>query len=418
MDINLSYALSKITLNEELAKSLRLAVDGLFNDMRYLDPLELNISEYNQRYLKGHLQSLPIALQRYAWILGGALSQLRKPLADTVFIEYGGGTGFLSLLAKRLGIGTVIYNDIYDVSCRDSEGIARTLGCVADYYVEGVIDDLVAFCNKHNIKCDSMGSNAVLEHIYDIDNFLSKLQLLSHEGTTMVHATDANMFFYPYAKSVSKQQKEVETRDRQRQWGWKERDCLSAYQNERKKIITSYMPNLNDDEIECLAKVTRGLMHNDILKAVDGYVHSRELPTLIEHPTNTCDPYTGNWTEHLMNPYYLVETLVSNGFDAKVLPVFWAELYTSSIRNLPKLFNYMIRISNTPLYFSRGYALYAQYSGFFSHQTHRHHIYKCRRSHLWWYFMSALWKLLYGLYDLYKRITQTNCVKFLLNLRK
>jgi len=234
MDIDLSYVLSKTPLNRELAERLQLAVNSLFSDMRYVNPSELDISEFTQRYLKQYLQTLHGALQRYAWILGGALSRPRKPLANIVFIEYGGGTGFLSLLAKRLGIGTVIYNDIYDVSCRDAEKIAQALECSADYYVQGDIDDLVAFCNKHNIKCDSMGSNDVLEHIYDIDDFLSKLCLLSHEGTTMVHAT-ANMFFYPYVKQISKKQKEVETRDRQRQWGHKERDCLLAYQNGGKR---------------------------------------------------------------------------------------------------------------------------------------------------------------------------------------
>ena len=37
------------------------------------------------------------------------------PLNKFTFIEYGGGTGLLSLLAKECNIGTVIYNDIYDL---------------------------------------------------------------------------------------------------------------------------------------------------------------------------------------------------------------------------------------------------------------------------------------------------------------
>lgn len=429
-DISLSHTLSKAPCNKELAERLKIAVNSLHNEFRYIDPLELNISQFNQRYLKDQLQNLDTTLKRYAWILGVALSQLREPLSDTTFIEYGGGTGFLSILARELGIGTVIYNDIYDISCKDAKEIARTLGRCADHYVHGNIDDLVSFCDKYNIKRDSMASNDVIEHIYDIDDFLSKLSLLSHRSTTVTHATGANMFFYPFVKFVTQKHKETETRDRQRLYSQQERecllayqagypDCLSAYQNERKKIIKSYMPNLGNDETERLAKATRGFRQEDIHKCVDCYVQSKKLPKLIEHPTNTCDPYTGNWAEHLMNPYYLAETLKSNGFDVELLPLFWCEAQSSPIKNLVlKSLNFMIRISNAPLYFSRGFVIYAQYSGSFSRLTHRHHIYECRRSYLWWYLMLPLWQLLYYSYDLHRRITQSNWRRFLLKLRK
>lgn len=247
---------------------------------------------------------------------------------------------------------------------------------------------------------------------------------------TEAHASGANIFFYPYVKLVTKKQKEAETRDRQRQGGHKERGCLlayqagypdslSAFQNERKEIIKSYMSNLGNDEIERLAKATRGFRQDDIVKAVDDYVQSKKLPKLIEHPTNTCDPYTGNWAEHLMNPYYLAETLTSNGFDVELLPLFRCEARSSPIKNLVlKSLNFMIRISNAPLYFSGGYAIYAQYSGSFSRLTHRHHIYECRRSYLWWYLMLPLWQLLYYSYVLHRQITQTDWRRFLLKLRK
>lgn len=205
-----------------------------------------------------------------------------------------------------MGIGTVIYNDIYDIFCKDAKEIAKTLGCEADYYVAGDIDDLVAFCNRRGLKCDAMGSYDVLEHIYDIDAFCRKLHQLSHEGTTMIHSSGANMFVYPIVKSESKRQREVEIRGREEKWGHKKRDCLSAYLKEREKIIRACAPDLNDDEIKQMAINTRGLIRDDIIKCVGQYIESKEFPQLIEHPTNTCDPYTGNWMEHLVNPYSCV----------------------------------------------------------------------------------------------------------------
>src|SRR5665811_2065399 len=88
--------------------------------------------------------------------------------------------------------------------------------------------------------------------------------------------------------------------------------------------------------------------------------------------------------DSLMNPFYLVETLKSNGFEAKVLPVFWPESHSSLIRNLPqKILNRMMIMSKEPLYFSAFYAIYMRYNGLFPPLEHSQHRYKCLRSYLW-----------------------------------
>lgn len=45
-------------------------------------------------------------------------------VSANVFVDYGAGTGIMSLLAREMGFGAVLYVDIYDVSCRDAELIA------------------------------------------------------------------------------------------------------------------------------------------------------------------------------------------------------------------------------------------------------------------------------------------------------
>lgn len=388
------YNYHKSPRSSQLAKRLEAAANSLFNDLRNIKPLDLNISEYNQRYLKDKLQNLESELARDAYIVGSTLCESRKSLEGIVFIEYGGGTGFLSLLSKKLGIGTVIYNDIYDISCKDAKKIAQILGCEADYYVQGAIDDLVEFCRGHRIKGDCIGSYDVLEHIYDTDDFGRKLHLISHKGTTMMHGSVASMFFYPYVKSVSKKQIEAETKDREEEWGHKKRDCLLAYSKERRKIITEYAPSLSESETERMVTNTRGLMRDDILKCVDRYVERKEFPKLIEHPTNTCDPYTGNWQEHLVNPYHLQETLSFNGFDAKVLPCYWGNRNNFLENRIASILNRIIRISSTHigLHVCAYYSIYAKYNGKFSDEIHKQHIYRCRRSPTW-YIAMILWEV-------------------------
>lgn len=388
------YKYRKTPLMIEFAKRLETAANSLFNDLQSINPLELNISEYNRRYLQNKLKNLESSLAVYADIVGSVLCRSVESLKDFVFIEYGGGTGFLSLLSKKMGVGTVVYNDIYDVSCKDAQEIAQILGCKAEYYVQGDIDSLVEFCRKYQIKGDGIASYDVIEHIYDIDDFCRKLHLISNEGATMMHASGANIFFYPDVKRVMKKQIEDETKDREEDWGHKKRDCLLSYSKERGKIIRDYCPGLNENKIERMVTHTRGLIRDDILKCVDRYIAYKEFPKLIEHPTNTCDPNTGNWAEHLMNPYYLQETLSLNGFEAKVLPRCWGNRHNSLENTIAKIVNRIIRISNMHigLHICSYMAIYATYSGTFTDEVHRQHIYKCRRSPIW-YFMVVIWEV-------------------------
>ena len=48
----------------------------------------------------------------YADCLQRGLQAIQTPISDVTLIDYGGGTGFLSILAKSIGIGQVIYIDL------------------------------------------------------------------------------------------------------------------------------------------------------------------------------------------------------------------------------------------------------------------------------------------------------------------
>jgi len=338
---------------------------ALQQDLATLDLDKLGISEYIQMYLESKINRA--VLTRAEYVLGQAL-QGRKP-EDCCLIDYGSGVGTLSLLAKKLEIGKVIYNDIYDISCRDARTIAVAVGAEADYYVEGDIDKLIQFCTEHDIKADAIVSQDVLEHIYDIEGFLSKLHLISHEGTVLVHTSGANMFHPQVAEAEIKLQLQVETTGIERKKGYKERDCYTAFRTARAKIITEYAPSLTSLEVQILANNTRGLWQIDILNAVDNYIATGIFPTVIGHPTNTCDPYTGNWAEHLINPYYLVEVLSDNGFKARVLP----GKQVSSDKFISKV-NACILNSLSwlgRLYFSSYYSLHAVYNKNHSTKTRR-----------------------------------------------
>ncbi len=360
--------------------------EGLQHDLGRLKPSDLGISEYSQMYLNTKLQSLPRALARAVYIINSVQGGNGRCL-----IEYGGGIGLLSMLAKRMG-ATVVYNDIYGVSCRDARTVARAVSTEADHYVEGGIDELVEFCMQHGIAADAVVSQDVLEHVYDIDDFLSKLHLISHG--TMMHTSGANVFFPPSVRELAKTHVKAETEDRERKWGHKERDCLRAFSKVRATIIGDYVPSLGADEVRELATRTRGLAGRDILKSVKRCLATREYPETIEHPTNTCDPYTGNWAERLMNPYYLQETLSFSGFSAKVLPTPWPSGNGVISRLAAGTLN--VLASAGGLYFTSTYSLYGRYNGKFSNGAHRQEMYLYPYSPLW-PVASLFWKIIYRL---------------------
>lgn len=237
------YNNARLPGDDSLLKLVNAAAIRLARRLETLKKADLHISDYSKRYLLSSLEDLGNTLQRYTFILSWALAELDTPLDKTVFIDYGGGIGILALLAKEVDIGTVVYNDIYDVSCEDARVIALAAENMADYYVQGDIEDLLRFLQRHSMNCHAIASYDVIEHIYDIDHFLKSLAGISEKSLTMVMASGANPYNPLIKKKIVRQQIQAEFEDRDRQWGHKERDSLMAYLRARKAIISMQHPH-------------------------------------------------------------------------------------------------------------------------------------------------------------------------------
>jgi hypothetical protein len=99
------------------------------------------------------------------------------------------------------------------------------------------------------------------------------------------------------------------------EWGSRKRDKNNASIEVRKRIIREHINTLNHNEIEKLAASTRGKRKDDIIKCVDRYIATGVMTPALAHPTNTCDPHTGSWFEHLL-PIREYEKLIErNGFE-------------------------------------------------------------------------------------------------------
>lgn len=108
--------------NKNLCRKIDLATYKLFSKLKKIEINKLDISEYNMCYLNNkNLNQIFIYSQILYYILS-------ENININNFLDYGGGTGLLSLLAIECGVPNVFYNDIYNISCRDAETIAKELG--------------------------------------------------------------------------------------------------------------------------------------------------------------------------------------------------------------------------------------------------------------------------------------------------
>jgi SAM-dependent methyltransferase len=283
-------------------------------------PLEmLDLSDYSKNYLGFLVGDIWETLGRYEQVIKKALSHSYKDVSVMTLVDYGGGTGLLSLLAKEMGFKSVIYNDIFEGSCDDVAVLARACELKIDATICGDATDLVDYLNKNAIQADLIVSYDVIEHVYDVKKNFQAFCQLEINPEVIVYGSGANIRNPFYTHSVKRDQLSVENKDREQSYGHKPSDSLKSYLNIRKAIITQSAAGLGEAEVEFLGRSTRGLIKSDIEKVVEKYVLTGEFNYEIKHPTNTCDPLTGNWCEHLLEFEWLRSTAQSFGFKPKIL---------------------------------------------------------------------------------------------------
>ncbi len=339
------YANAVIRGDAELLGRIDAAAKILHQKLERVDLKALGISEYNQRYLGSKLLNLIGELQTYTFLLSLALDG-EKSLDNFVFVDYGGGSGVMSLLAKELGVGRVIYNDIYDVSCTDAALLAKAIGVLIDDYVCGDIEALIDFVDTRHYSVNAICSYDVIEHIYDIDAYLRRIPTFSKgQPFRIVFGSGANIRNPVIRRALERAHLRYEREDRRKEFGHKNRDALEGFLAIRKQIVVAHAPELPEAVHGQLAAATRGLMKPDIEATVDEYRSTGRVSYHPDHPTNTCDPWTGNWQEHLMKTARLELILREAAIHVEVLPGYWAYSERTERRLVKSALNFCINWS-------------------------------------------------------------------------
>lgn len=318
-----NYTMSPIFyINKKFSYS-SIAKNKLYNKLIKLNVDDLNISDYNKRYLKEIINNLHWFLEIYEEILLALIFELNLDIGKSNFLDYGGGTGILSLFACELGFNKIFYNDIYDVSVRDAKVIAESLGYYLDDYISGDVNVLVNYSKDNGEYFNAIGCLDVLEHIYDLKEFFDKIIYTIDEKSAILMCSTANSYNEKIVKKLEKFHDELEYNDRKEEYGHKQIDTLKAYYKIRKEIIEKYLSSnniqLDNEVINKLVIATKGLYKKDIISATLNFLKYKTLPQVEKKfPSNTCDPLSGNWGEHLIDFDKLISEIDNKAFKINI----------------------------------------------------------------------------------------------------
>lgn len=344
----------KSTLNKSSKKIERKILD--------LDINRLNVSNYFKKNILYRQNNIKDELKKYSFILTKLLTGNQIPLEKYVLVDYGAGYGILGLLAKEMGIGTVIYNDIYDGYAVDFIEFSNKINMNVDHVHVGDLDDLNIFLLQNKLQINGLISYDVLEHIYDLNKWVKSLSMTPSQDLIIIKGSGANPKNPNISLTLMLDAYYRENNDREFKSGDNEIDCYESYLGVRKKIIKKKFDLLDEISVNLFARLTRGMIEDDIVSAINLYLDTNTLPKELSHPTNTCNPYTGSWDEHLINFEWLLKLFENYGFTSSINPGIYHKIPLKISLSTAQMlyYNYLIKskkrnrddlISVSPFYF-------------------------------------------------------------------
>jgi 2-polyprenyl-3-methyl-5-hydroxy-6-metoxy-1,4-benzoquinol methylase len=323
--------------DDELARQINEKANQLYQQLRVLDINDTAIDDFGKHYFSSHHAGnrLFFSIQSSADIIYRSVKLVNKDISDTSFIDYGAGLGTLFLLAGKIGFKKTYFNDYFPRWAVYAKIICDKLDTKVDDFISGDIDAVINYGKVNDTSFDIVASRNVVEHIYSLESFYSKLfrSGLTHvcysTTTANYHNLAMRLKHYWYHLKVEK----------------------DFYKKQREEYIKELKPGTGTADMEQLVKLTRGRAFTDFNEAVDLYFSNKPIPPVASLGTNTCDCRTGVWAEHLVTRQNYFDIIGKAGFSVTYTAGFWDTHYQYAILNLfTRFLNSIIKIAG-----SKGY---------------------------------------------------------------
>lgn len=265
---------------------------------------EIGMSPYSQRYMDtvfGSKFRRNYNLTKYGHILSNALERFEPDqISDVTFVDYGGGHGVLSLLARELGVGQVIHSEIFPTSSRDAQLLVKETGLRSGLFFVGDTDDFARQMGFFGQEADVIANYDVLEHVYSLRTYFADLSSVTKPGGRWYMGSGANLY--------NERLRTILLDVHANQEGNADSENEDCYYRIRGHHISETYPQLLPGEIARLTEATRGWRKPDIDRAVEIYLSSGHMVEFQPPLNNTSDPRNGNWNENMVT----VETYTEN----------------------------------------------------------------------------------------------------------
>lgn len=293
---------------------------------------------YCKRYLLHLLQHKRYYLTIYTDVLKILLKHSRLQKEQIAVVDYGAGNGLLGLFAKHCGFGKIYINELDGSFLKAAQKLSLSLNININGFIKGDIDTVCAALSAEPPQA-IIGTD-IIEHIYNLDIFFNQLHQLNPRIISVFTTASNTANWYK-----TKQLKKMQLKD-EYEGGSPEayllfgNEASKPFQVIRKEIIKEYFPFLSATENDILAIRTRGLNKGDIINATQKYLQDKILPALLMHPTNTCDPLSGSWTERLLTINEYQEIYNKAGFNISIYNGFYNQYYRGVGKSL------LLRVAN------------------------------------------------------------------------
>ena len=300
-----------------------------------------NISEniYCRKYLEHLLTNRAYYLRIYTHLFSKALNKTHKNISEISLVDFGCGNGLLGIFLKYCGAKKVVLLDTDPLFIDAAQQLSKQLGIAIDEFRCGDENMLLTLSMP-----DMILATDVIEHVYDVDALLRLIKTINPKMIT-AFTTASNPENKVKVKKLMALQVKDELEGGVTTEGELGHTPHRAFLEMRKHIIQNLQLNLSDTELENLASLTRGQRRDDIQKTMEYYIKNKIFPPPPDHPTNTCDPYTGNWTERILTISAFQNIYNKNGFYLNLYEGFYNQ-YSKGIKaQLAKGINLIIRLT-------------------------------------------------------------------------
>ncbi len=277
--------------------------------LKQLNPDELAISAYSRTALGRTLKAAEFYMDIYRSALEKCVAAVALPPSEITLVDYGGGHGLLSILAKQMDFGRVIYIDMRAESLQTVQTLGERLGTLPDVMLQGDADMLQDWCERNQERPTALLAMDVIEHVYILDEFFATLHRIN-PAMWMLFTTAST----PYNKRVVKRLHKAMILD---ELG---NDQKKGFRTLRREYIQQLHPDMPERMLDLWAEQTRGLIYYDVKRAVES-----QSPNLLRDPYNTCDPESGSWTERILPIEEYRQLLAPYHYRLTVLPGFYNE---------------------------------------------------------------------------------------------